>query len=664
VDNADDLSMTQPYLPLRGNGNVLLTTRASAAGWLASSLEVDAMGVLEGAELLLRRAQRFAGASDEEINEAMNLVLALGQFPLALDQAGAYIEETGCSVDDYLQLYQTHRQALLSRRGRQATGYPAPITTTWALSFQQVEATNPGAADLLRLCAFLAPDHIPEELLTEGAPYWPPALQEAMADRFRFNQMLETLQAFSLIKRLSERRLLSMHRLVQVVQMERMEPEEQRQWAERVVSVVNFVFPRDPQTGVDTWPQCQRYLEQAQASDTLIQQHQILLPEAADVLDRTGLYLRERGLYHLAEPLLQRALAMREQRLGPEHPDVAASLNHLAVIYEVQGRYKEAEGLSQQAVRMCEQLLGPEHPDVAVSLAGLAYIYEVQGKYTEAESLYQRAIAIDEKVLGPEHPELVIQLYNLANLYSQMSKPAQAEPLFLWVLRIWEDHLGPEHPKVAMLLNNLATLYFYQGKYAQAEPLFLRALRIDEQHLGPEHPETAFPLLGRAGVASAAGNYEEGECLARQALRIWEEHLGPEHPFVAYALWGLANISARQGRASHAEALFERALRIREQQLGETHLRTALVLHDFAGFRHVQGQTQEAAVLYHRALTTRERILGPGHPLTADTRTRLLEVLAEMDQRQETAPTEGESDSRVSSQSRAAGRVAPRSQGG
>jgi transcriptional regulator with XRE-family HTH domain len=229
VDNADDLAMVQPYLPLKGPGSILLTTRASAVGWLAPSLEVDAMGIMEGTELLLRRAQRFAGATDEEINEAANLVVALGQFPLALDQAGAYIEETGCSLADYLHLYQTHRHALLSRRGRQATRYPASVATTWELSFQQVEQTNPAAAELLRLCAFLAPDHIPEELLTRGAPHWPTALQEAVADRFHFNQALETLLAFSLVKRLADQRLLSIHRLVQAVQRERMEPREQRQ---------------------------------------------------------------------------------------------------------------------------------------------------------------------------------------------------------------------------------------------------------------------------------------------------------------------------------------------------------------------------------------------------------------------------------------------------
>src|SRR6266567_1827249 len=125
-DNADDLSLIPSYLPSRGNGSILLTTRANAVGALASSVEVDCLG------------------------------------------------------------------------------------------------------------------------LTEGAPYWPPVLQDAAADRFAFNDILEALLAYSFVKRLSENRLLSIHRLVQVVQMERMTPQEQRLWAERVVLAVNAVFPRDP----------------------------------------------------------------------------------------------------------------------------------------------------------------------------------------------------------------------------------------------------------------------------------------------------------------------------------------------------------------------------------------------------------------------------------
>src|SRR5262249_6544504 len=158
-------------------------------------------------------------------------VVALDHFPLALDQAGAYFEETGCSFSDYLQLYQERRQVLLARRGAQATHYPDSVATTWSLSFQHVEQANPAAAELLRLCAFLAPDHIPEEFFKEGAAHWPPVLQQATTDLLAFNQMVEELLQFSLVKRLAEHNLLSIHRLVQVVQQDAMSREEQRQWA-------------------------------------------------------------------------------------------------------------------------------------------------------------------------------------------------------------------------------------------------------------------------------------------------------------------------------------------------------------------------------------------------------------------------------------------------
>ena len=116
-DNADDLTLAQPYFPRQGKGHLLITTRASATEAFAPSLEVELMGTVEGAQLLLRRANRLVPHSPEEIEEAMNIVIALAHFPLAIDQAGAYIEETGCNLASYLELYQRHRHALLARRG-------------------------------------------------------------------------------------------------------------------------------------------------------------------------------------------------------------------------------------------------------------------------------------------------------------------------------------------------------------------------------------------------------------------------------------------------------------------------------------------------------------------------------------------------------------------
>jgi hypothetical protein len=88
-DNVEELSLVQEYLqeylPVTRNGSILLTTRASAVGSLAISIEVEQMGLIEGTQFLLHRAQRLH-ATDEEQNEAANVVIALDGFPLALDQ--------------------------------------------------------------------------------------------------------------------------------------------------------------------------------------------------------------------------------------------------------------------------------------------------------------------------------------------------------------------------------------------------------------------------------------------------------------------------------------------------------------------------------------------------------------------------------------------------
>ncbi len=610
-DNADELPLVQPYLLCQGKGSVLLTTRAQAVAALASSLDVEAMGVMEGIQFLLHRTHQL-DATDEQSNEAANVVIALDGFPLALDQAGAYIEETGCSFGDYLQLYRNYPHALLSRRGMQATQYPDSVTTTWSLSFQKIEQKSPAAADLLRLCAFLAPDHIPEELLREGAPHWPSALQEAVSDLFTFNQMLEELLKFSLIKRLAEEHTLSIHRLVQVVQRERMDLEEQQHWATCVVYAVNAVFPADPHSEEATWPQCHRYLEQVQGCDLLIQHYGLGFSEAADVLNRTGIYLCKQASYTLAEPLHQRALCIWEQQLGPRHALVGSPLMSLGDLYSRQGKYAEAEAFDQRALRIWEHQLGAQHPKVASSLNNLANTYKMQGRYAEAESCYLRALHIWEQA---EHPQMVEALNGLANVYLELGKYAEAEPLYQRAIRIGEQQQGPESSGVTYPLNGLGDLYKEQARYAEAEPLFQRAIRILEQLFGPGHPQVAYPLQNLGDLYKEQARYAEAEPLCRRARHIWEQQLGPEHPHVAYALKSLGDLSKEQGKYAEAESLYQRALRIGEEALGSEHPQVVNTLNGLARLYCEQGR-YEAEPLYQRMLSVLQQ---PSHPkITAE----------------------------------------------
>ncbi|GCE22220.1 FxSxx-COOH system tetratricopeptide repeat protein [Dictyobacter kobayashii] len=617
-DNADDLSVIQPYVPQQGYGSVLLTTRAHAVGSFAVPLEVEMMGLMEGTQFLLHRAQHL-DASDEEQNEASNIVIALDGFPLALDQAGAYIEETGCGFGEYLQLYEQHHAKLLARRGRQATHYPDSVVTTWELSFQKIEQAYPAATKLLQLCAYLSPDHIPEELFTKAAEHWPPILQQAVADQFTFNELLEALLAFSLIKRLTQEHLLSLHRLVQAVQLDRMNIGEQHKWAERVVCAVNTLFPKDPKDNVDTWPQCLRYLEQVQACDQLIQKYNLSFPEAADLLDRAGTFLRDHASYILAETLYQRALAIREQQFEPHYSDIVSNLNNLAVLYTQQGKYERAEPLYKQAISICERYLGINHADAARSLNNLAILYWNQGKYGLAEPLYQRALTIREQLLGANHPHTAKLLNNLANLYLLQGKYEKAEPLIKRAISIWEHHLGADHPTTAMGLNNVTELYRCQGKYKEAEPLIKRAIAIWEHHLGVDHPDTARGITSLAILYREQGEHAKAESLFLQGLTIRKKHLGEEHLDTIETLYELAELYREQGKYREAELLIKRVIANWEQNLGTHHLETARGITSLALLYQEQGKHREAEPLFLQALAIQEQTLTEHHTDLATT---------------------------------------------
>jgi tetratricopeptide (TPR) repeat protein/transcriptional regulator with XRE-family HTH domain len=592
-DSADEPALIQPYLPQLGQGSILLTTRAHAISWLAAPLEVEQMGLVEGTRLLLHRALRLQ-ATDEECNEATNIVIALDGFPLALDQAGAYIEETGCSFSDYFQLYEQHRATLLARRGRQATNYPASVVTTWEISFQKIAQSQPAAAELLRLCAFLFPDYIPEELLTQGAPYWPPLLQEAVTDLLRFNELLEALLAFSLIKRQTQERLLSLHRLVQAVQQDQMNLEEQRQWAERVVRATTAVFPEEVKA--TTWQLCQRYLAQAQECTLFIQNYTFTFAEAASLLFRTANYLYDHALYEQAESLYLQALAIREQILGFDHTDVAVLLHRLARLYSQKGMYDRAEPLLQRALRIQEQALGPDHPDVAASLYSLATCYSRREKGERAESFFQRALSIWEQTLGPTHPNLAGPLDALGILYARKKRYERAESFFQRALSIREQILGSDHPDVAASLNNLANFYLEMEKYEQAEPSFQRALSIWERTLGPGHHYLAYPLSGLATLYVQQRKCEQAEPLYLRALSIWE-HIQEQHPDADETLEGLAALREAQGNLREAASFYQRSLAIREQVLGTQHPKTVECRKRLCGILHALGKAEEAAAL-------------------------------------------------------------------
>ncbi len=545
LDNADDLETIQALLPPSDHrGHLLLTTRESAFFPEAEPVPIKEMPDDDGATFLLRRARRLRRdepleqATAEDQAAARAITVELGGLPLALEHAGAYIAEIPIEPADFVNHYREERGRLLRERGRFTER--DSVEVTFAMAFERVQAIpehGPAAAELLRLCAMLAPVAIPETIVTEGAPDLGDVLGPVATSPVLLDKTIAAAGRLSLLGRDSRTRTLRLHRLVQAVLQETLDTDTRKRWAERAVRAVNQAFPG---VNVSSWPLCNQLLPHALACAGLIERHQMAFHEAARLLNQVGYYLKDRAQYVEAEPLYRRALKIWERVLGPDHPVTASSLNNLALLYQAQGKLTDAEPLHRRALEIRERVLGPDHPDTALSLNNLAGLYQSQGKLTEAEPRYRRALEIFERVLGPDHPQTALSLNNLAELFRAQGKLTEAEPLLRRALEIRERVLGPDHPNTALSLNNLAGLYQTQGKLTEAEPRYRRALEIFERVLGPDHPQTATSLNNLAGLYYSQGKLTEAEPLYHRALEIFERVLGPDHPTVATVLENLA----------------------------------------------------------------------------------------------------------------------------
>ncbi len=232
LDNAEDLELVNNFIPTAGNvkGHTIIITRAYATGRIAKSIVLEKMTQDEGFLLFLRRAKILDQVTEMDRSKVEAIITELDGLPLALDQAGAYIEETGCSVSDYFDLYQSHRAALLRERGSFAPDHPDSVSTTFSLAFQKVQETSSSAAEILRLCTFLHPDVIPEEIFTDYAPKLDASLQPLVATQLELNAAIKTLLKFSLVQRNTEIRALTIHRLVQAVLQDEMDEQTRCQW--------------------------------------------------------------------------------------------------------------------------------------------------------------------------------------------------------------------------------------------------------------------------------------------------------------------------------------------------------------------------------------------------------------------------------------------------
>jgi len=515
-DNAADLASVAEYLPPAGPGRVLITSQNPA--WPGQPLEVPVLDSDIAAAFLADRTD------DPDRQAARDLADMLGGLPLALEQAAAYMQAVGGTLADYLALFR-HRRAELLARG-ESTGYDKTVASTWALAFDRLQQTTPGAVGLLRLLAFCAPEAVPLRLLLHRRPDLAdqldaevaPVLALLLEDELAAGDAIAALRRYSLVSRPADG-LVSVHRLVQAVTLDQMPAGLIAAWQRAAAAVIEAALPDDP-TQQETWPAYALLLPHALAA----------LPPDSDGMERVSTYLGHSGNYGAARDREREVVEARARILGPEHPDTLTARNNLAFWTGIAGDPAGARDQLAALLPIREQVSGPEHPDTLIVRADLARWTGEAGNAAGARDQSAALVPVVEQVSGPEHPLTQDARLNLARWTGFAGDPAGARDQFAALLPIRKRVLGAEHMYTLSTGSYLAYWTGVAGDAAAARDQCAELLPVLVEVLGPEHPDTLAARGNLARWTGVAGDAAGARDQFAALLPVRERVLGAEHP--------------------------------------------------------------------------------------------------------------------------------------
>jgi tetratricopeptide (TPR) repeat protein len=497
-DNAADPAALSPYLSHDLGGHIIVTSRNPTWAGIGSLIPVEVLDRREATTFLLRRI-RDAHTSEEQA--AAQLAAELGDLPLALEQAAAYVESTRTSLAQYLDLLHRRQDDLLARgRPRQ---YEATIATTWRLALEEIAKTTPAAIDLLNLCAFLAPEVVPGDLFAAAPDVLPATLEQAVRDQLALEDTIAQLRRYSLVDR--DRVGLRVHRLVQAVVRRHLTDEEEAAWIQRLIKLLQAAWPTEA-SYPRTWPRCSQLLPHVMVAAHHAQRKNAAIGATITLLNTAGSYLHERGQLAEARTVLDQAVALSTSLHSADDLKMTPALTNLGLVLSELGEVQAAYDAQNRALAVCESRLGPSHLDTAAILNNLGVAMRGLRNLPAAREALERALAIYEARLGPDHPSVATSLNNLGGVLYDLGELRAARDALQRAVAIRQAQLGPGHPQVASSLDNLGAVLRELGDLAAARDAYQQALTIFQTRLGPDHPNAVRARANLARVLDALGN--------------------------------------------------------------------------------------------------------------------------------------------------------------
>ncbi|XP_068688412.1 uncharacterized protein [Montipora foliosa] len=337
--------------------------------------------------------------------------------------------------------------------------------------------------------------------------------------------------------------------------------------------------------------------------------------------------LHDQGDLEQAKEYHDRALAIRIEKLGSQHINVASSYNNIATVLHDQGDLKQAKEYHDRALAIRREKLGSQHINVATSYNNIASVLRDQGDLEKAKEYHDRALAIQIEKLGSQHIDVATSYNNIASVLHDQGKLEQAKEYLDCALAIRIEKLGSQHIDVATSYNNIATVLHDQGDLKQAKEYHARALAIRIEKLGSQHINVATSYNNIASVLRDQGDLEKAKEYHDRALAIQREKLGSQHIRVATSYNNIASVLRDQGDLEKAKEYHHRALAIQIEKLGSQHIDVASSYNNIATVLHDQGDLKQAKEYHDRALTIRIEKLGSQHIDVANSYNNIATVL-------------------------------------
>ncbi|HEY6619403.1 MAG TPA: tetratricopeptide repeat protein [Steroidobacteraceae bacterium] len=563
-DNVETPDVVRDLSPTRG-ARILMTTQWSDWAGRAAEVKLESLREDVAAQFLQSRGERSDPAG------ALRLAQALGCLPLALEHAGAYCRLAGRSLsfDDYRRRIDTH----VTRPPR---GYPASVARTFAMAIEKAAAEATDAETLLGLFAFLAPEHIPLDLVSED-----------ILDIVARSDALMALASTSLIEHqelADAAPAVTVHRLVQAAMRSRLAANAGAIGVlETLAGALAAAVPEGAYDTPSHWPACSQLLPHVLAFREHAADAGLKSGAFAVVCDRMGEFLYARGSLESAKLMFRQAVDVGRLAFGSRDLAVAKASNNLALVMHDLNPSDDAEALLRQALDIERECVGEEHSSYGRTLTSLASVLSAHGRIEEAETSLREAIALGERTLGRGHRDVTMRLGNLATLLHRKGQTIEAEALFREAITSGEASLGRDHPQVIVRLNNLALLLQGENRTSEAEKLYKEAVESTERKLGGDHVYLATCLHNLANLQRDSGRATEAEPRYLPAITIMTQNLGIDHVATARARANYAALLLAIGRISEAHEHSLAAVAAHSKTLGEDHRWTVESRHTLDG---------------------------------------------------------------------------------